>query len=261
LIWRREAREDWMELGLRGKVVVVTGGASGIGLATVRGFVAEGARVTVLDRDPEALARLAQDDGVETRELDVTEAVAVDAAFDAVVEREGRIDVAVNNAGVIRGLNWLHEVAERDWDDVLAVNLKGVWLCMRAELRHMHRQHAGVIVNISSAAGLVGGPGVAHYTASKWGVLGLTKSAALEYARVGVRVNAVAPGTIETPMGDAFALERRDDPFADAVVRQPHPLGIGRPEQVADAILYLAGDRSGFATGSTLVVDGGFSAQ
>jgi NAD(P)-dependent dehydrogenase (short-subunit alcohol dehydrogenase family) len=253
-----------MELGLRDKVVAVTGGASGIGRATAQAFVAEGARVTVLDRDPEALARLAGElEGIETRELDVTAAAEVDAAFDAIAEREGRIDIGVNNAGIARGLGWLHTVAESDWDAVLSVNLKGVWLCMRAELRHMHAQGAGVIVNTASAAGLVGTPGVAHYAASKWGVLGLTKSAALEYAPLGIRINAVAPGTIKTPMGDHFAEERRADPFADAIVRQRHPLaqGIGRADQVADAILYLASDRAAFATGSTLIVDGGFTAQ
>jgi NAD(P)-dependent dehydrogenase (short-subunit alcohol dehydrogenase family) len=253
-----------MDLGLGGKVVAVTGGASGIGRATAHALVREGARVTVLDRNADALAAVARDlDGVETRELDVTNGAQVDAAFDGIVEREGRIDVAVNSAGVIRGLGWLHESPESDWDTVLAVNLKGVWLCMRAELRHMHAQRAGVIVNLASAAGLVGGPGVAHYTASKWGVIGLTKTAALEYASLGIRVNAVAPGTVDTPMGDGFAIERRDDPFADAVVRQPNPLpgGVARPEQIADAILFLAGDRSTYATGSTLVVDGGFSAQ
>jgi NAD(P)-dependent dehydrogenase (short-subunit alcohol dehydrogenase family) len=253
-----------MDLGLQGKVVVVTGGASGIGRATVQAFVEEGARVTALDRDPDALARLAQElEGIETRELDVTRAGEVDAAFDAIAEREGRIDVGVNNAGISRGLGWLHEVAESDWDAVLSVNLKGVWLCMRAELRHMYAQGAGVIVNTASAASLVGTPGVAQYAAAKWGVLGLTKSAALEYAPLGIRINAVAPGTVDTPMGADFAVERQADPFADALVRQPHPLqqGIARSEQVADAILYLAGDRSSFATGSTLVLDGGFSAQ
>ena len=253
-----------MDLGLRDKVVAVTGDASGIGRATAHAFVQEGARVTVLDRDPVALARLAQElDGVDVHRLDVAVSEEVEAAFDAIVEREGRIDVAVNNAGIARGLSWLHAMDERDYDAVLSVNLKGVWLCMRAELRHMHARQAGVIVNTASAAGVVGLPGVAHYTASKWGVIGMTKAAALEYAPLGIRVNAVAPGTVDTPMGVGFAVERRQgDPFADALVRQPHPLqGIGRPEQIADAILYLAGDRSSFATGSTLVVDGGFTAQ
>jgi NAD(P)-dependent dehydrogenase (short-subunit alcohol dehydrogenase family) len=253
-----------MELGLTGKVVTITGGASGIGRATAHAFVREGARVTVLDRDREALAVLRDElDGLATRELDVTASAEVDAAFDAIAEREGRIDVSVNNAGISRGLAWLHEVDERDFDAVLSVNLKGVWLCMRAELRQMHAQGAGAIVNTASAAALVGTPGVAHYAASKFGVLGLTKSAALEYAPLGIRINAVAPGTIKTPMGDHFGEERRADPFADAIVRQEHPLaqGIGRADQVADAILYLASDRADFATGSTLVVDGGFTAQ
>jgi NAD(P)-dependent dehydrogenase (short-subunit alcohol dehydrogenase family) len=252
-----------MDLGLRGKVVAVTGGGSGIGRATAQALVEEGARVTVLDRDPEALTRLAQElDGIETRQLDVTVASEVDAAFDAIAEREGRIDVGINNAGISRGLAWLHETDEADYDAVLAVNLNGIWLCMRAELRHMHAHGAGVIVNTASAAGLVGTPGVAHYAASKFGVLGLTRSAALEYAPLGIRINAVAPGTIDTPMGKGFARERLADPFADALVRRPHPLqGIGRSEQVADAILYLASERSSFASGSTLVVDGAFTAQ
>jgi NAD(P)-dependent dehydrogenase (short-subunit alcohol dehydrogenase family) len=252
-----------MDLGLRDRVVTITGGASGIGLATARAFAVEGARVTVLDRNPDALAALRHElGGVVTHELDVTSAAAVDAAFDEIVEREGRIDVGVNNAGISRGLAWLHEADERDFDAVLSVNLKGIWLCMRAELRHMYAQGAGAIVNTASAAGLVGTPGVAHYAASKFGVLGLTKSAALEYAPLGIRINAVAPGTVDTPMGAGFAIARRADPFADALVRQPHPLqGIARPEQVADAILYLAGDRSSFATGSALVLDGGFTAQ
>jgi NAD(P)-dependent dehydrogenase (short-subunit alcohol dehydrogenase family) len=253
-----------MDLGLRDRVVTITGGASGIGLATARAFAVEGARVTVLDRNPDALAALRHElGGVVTHELDVTSAAAVDAAFDEIVEREGRIDVGVNNAGISRGLAWLHEADERDFDAVLSVNLKGIWLCMRAELRHMYAQGAGAIVNTASAAGLVGTPGVAHYAASKFGVLGLTKSAALEYAPLGIRINAVAPGTIKTPMGDHFAEERRADPFADAIVRQQHPpaQGIGRADQVADAILYLASDRAAFATGSTLIVDGGFTAQ
>jgi NAD(P)-dependent dehydrogenase (short-subunit alcohol dehydrogenase family) len=133
---------------------------------------------------------------------------------------------------------------------------------MRAELRHMYAQRSGVIVNTSSGAGLRGGPGVGQYVAAKHGVIGLTRTAALEYASLGIRVNAIAPGTIETPMNDVFAEERVEDPFADAVVRQLHPQGrMGTPEEVAAGIVYLASDLATFATGTVLSVDGGFTAQ
>lgn len=252
-----------MDLGLNGKVVAVTGGASGIGRAAVEAFLREGARVVALDRNPETLARLADEvDGVQTRELDVTSAADVDATIDAIVAEHGRLDVAVNNAGVTGGLAWLHEAEESFWDTVVDVNLKGVWLCMRAELRHMYAQQAGVIVNTASAAGLRGGPGVAHYVASKHGVIGLTRTAALEYAPLGIRINAIAPGTVDTPMSDSFDIDRREDPFADAAVRQPHPLRpVATPAEIADGILYLSGDQSTFVTGSVLSVDGGFTAQ
>jgi NAD(P)-dependent dehydrogenase (short-subunit alcohol dehydrogenase family) len=252
-----------MDLGLNDKVVAVTGGASGIGRAAVGAFRREGARVVALDRDPETLARLADEvEGVQTRELDVTSAADVDATIDAIVAEHGRLDVAVNNAGITGGLAWLHEADESFWDAVVDVNLKGVWLCMRAELRHMYAQQAGVIVNTASAAGLRGGPGVAHYVASKHGVIGLTRTAALEYAPLGIRINAIAPGTVDTPMSDSFDIDRREDPFADAAVRQPHPLRpMATPAEIADGILYLAGDQSTFVTGSVLSVDGGFTAQ
>jgi len=252
-----------MDLGLNDKVVAVTGGASGIGRAAVEAFLREGARVVALDRNPETLARLADEvDGVQTRELDVTSAADVDATIDAIVAEHGRLDVAVNNAGITGGLAWLHEAEESFWDAVVDVNLKGVWLCMRAELRHMYAQQAGVIVNTASAAGLRGGPGVAHYVASKHGVIGLTRTAALEYAPLGIRINAIAPGTVDTPMSDSFDIDRREDPFADAAVRQPHPLRpVATPAEIADGILYLAGDQSTFVTGSVLSVDGGFTAQ
>jgi NAD(P)-dependent dehydrogenase (short-subunit alcohol dehydrogenase family) len=252
-----------MDLGLKDKVVIVTGGGSGIGRAAVEAFAELGAQVTALDRDPERLARVAAEvPGVQTRELDVASAADVDAAIDDIVQRHGRLDVAVNNAGISRGLGWLHATDEAHWDAVLDVNLKGVWLCMRAELRHMHAQESGVIVNTASAAGLRGGPGVAHYVAAKHGVIGLTRTAALEYAPLGIRINAIAPGTVDTAMSDSFAQERVEDPFADALVRQPHPL---RPTatagEIADGILYLAGDLSTFVTGTVLSVDGGFTAQ
>lgn len=253
-----------MDLGLDGKVVLITGGASGIGLATTRGLHSAGASVIVLDRDAAALAGVSGElEGVQTVEADVSSASAVEAAHAHIVERHGRLDVAINNAGITCPVGWLHELPEESWDAVVGVNLKGVWLCMRAQLGQMYSQGHGVIVNTASAAGLVGCPGTTPYTASKHGVIGLTKTAALEYAPLGIRVNAVAPGTVDSPMSDAFAANNAvSDPFADALVRQPLPLRpMAKPEEVADAILFLASDRASIATGSVLVVDGGFSAQ
>ncbi|HEY4098132.1 MAG TPA: glucose 1-dehydrogenase [Baekduia sp.] len=250
-----------MDDGLDGKVAVVTGGASGIGRATAAALAGAGARTIVVDRDADALAALrAAIPEIVVVPADVADAAQVDAAHDAIAAEHGGIDVAINNAGVTRPIGWLHETPESSFDDIMAVNLRGVWLCLRAQLRHMHARRAGVIVNTASAASFVGAPGVAPYTAAKHGVLGLTRAAALEYAGLGIRINAVAPGTVDTPMSDAFAL--LDDPFADALVRQTPPLGrLARAEEVADAILFLAGDRSTFATGSVLTLDGGFTAQ
>jgi len=255
-----------MDLGLDGKVVLVTGAASGIGRATAKAFALERAMLVLVDRDAEGL-RAARDEIVAaggratTLALDVTDSAAVDRAHDEVAVEHGRIDVAFNNAGVIEPVAWLHDTPEDSWDRVIAVNLKGVWLCMRAQLRHMFARRDGVIVNTSSAAGLVGAPGTSPYTTAKHGVIGLTRTAALEYATHGIRVNAVAPGTVETPMMDEFS-RQQDDPFADAPVRHGHPNGrLARPEEIADAVLFLASERSTFATGSTLVVDGGYTAQ
>src|ERR1700722_4421717 len=251
-----------MDLGLQDKIVVITGGASGIGRAASHGFTSAGARITVLDRDPVALGKLERElPDAETRLTDVSDAADVTAAHDAIVAAHGRLDVAVNNAGINRAVGWFHELPEDTFDAVVGVNLKGVWLSMRAQLGHMYRQGSGVIVNTASAASLVGAPGAGPYTAAKHGVLGLTRTAALEYAPLGIRVNAVAPGTVDTPMSDRFAAQTVD-PFADALVRQGHPLRpLAKPEEVADAILFLASDRSSFATGSVLVLDGGLTAQ
>jgi NAD(P)-dependent dehydrogenase (short-subunit alcohol dehydrogenase family) len=255
-----------MDLKLAGKVVLVTGAASGIGRATALAFAAEGATLVLLDRDEEGLATVLAEvashgaSGAEATATDVTDLAQVDAAHDEAVARHGRLDVAFNNAGVIAPIAPLHELPEASWDAVVDVNLKGVWLCMRAQLRHMVAAGRGVIVNTASAASLVGAPGTAAYTAAKHGILGLTRTAALEYAPHGIRVNAVAPGTVDSPMMARFS--QHDDPFADALVRRPAPLGRNaRPEEVADAVLWLASERASFASGSTLVVDGGFTAQ
>jgi NAD(P)-dependent dehydrogenase (short-subunit alcohol dehydrogenase family) len=253
-----------MDTGLDGKVVVITGGASGIGRAAVLAFADEGARVTALDRDRAALeALVAERADVATQVVDVAASGAMAEAVDAVVADHGRIDVAVNNAGISRRFGWLHEGSEDDYDAILGINLKGVWLSMRAELAHMARQRSGVIVNTASTVSFAGGPGAAPYTASKHGVVGLTRTAALEYAPLGIRINAVAPGAVDSPMSDAQAVVNADaDPFGDAQIRQGHPLGARvQPRQVADAMVFLAGECSGFATGSVLAVDGGFGAQ
>ena len=253
-----------MDLGLEGKVVAVTGGASGIGRATVLAFAAEGAVVTALDRDADALSALRDEAaGVHAREVDVAASDGMAQAINEIVDRHGRIDVAVNNAGISRRFGWFHEGSEDDYDAIMAVNLKGVWLSMRAELGPMVRQGSGAIVNTASTVSVAGGPGAGPYTASKHGVVGLTRTAALEYAPLGIRVNAVAPGTVNSPMSDAQAVVNAgDDPFADAQIRQGHPLGWRvQPQQVADAIVVLASERSSFSTGSVVAVDGGFGAQ
>lgn len=253
-----------MDLGLRGKVVAITGGASGIGRAAALAFAREGADVTALDRDADALAVLAGEaEGIVTREVDVARAGAVAGAIDEIVARAGRIDVGVNNAGFSRRVGWLHAGSEDDYDAIMATNLTGVWRSMRAELVHMHAQRAGVIVNTASTVSMVGGPGAAAYTASKHGVVGLTQTAALEYAPVGVRINAVAPGAVDSPMSERFvAANAISDPFAGAPIRHGHPLGrYVRPDQVADTIVFLASDRSSFTTGAVIAVDGGFTAQ
>jgi NAD(P)-dependent dehydrogenase (short-subunit alcohol dehydrogenase family) len=253
-----------VELELADKVAVLTGGASGIGAATARALHAEGVQLTVIDRDADALDQIAgQLPGIGTEQADVAIASDVERAHAAVIERHGRLDVAVNNAGITRPVHWLHDFPLQEWNDVIGVNLTGVFLCMRAQLAIMQGQAGGVIVNTASAAGLVGAPGTAPYTAAKHAVIGLTRTAALEYAPLGVRINAVAPGTIDTPLSGEFSARNAvDDPFADALVRQGHPLKpLGTAAEVADAILFLASDRSSFATGSTLVLDGGLTAQ
>ncbi|MBN9193802.1 SDR family NAD(P)-dependent oxidoreductase [Microbacterium sp.] len=254
-----------MDLELAGRVVAVTGGASGIGRACALAFAREGARVAVLDRDQAGLERIAAElaaMGVDaaTWRVDVADAAQVDGAYDGIVDRFGGLDVGFNNAGTILPAQAVSDMTEDDWDRVIDVNLKGVWLCMRAQVRHMLAAGGGVVVNTASAAGLVGSPGTSPYVASKFGVIGITKAVAAEVADRGIRINAIAPGTIDTPLNGA--LFDRPDPFATAVVRGIPPIGrFGRPDEIADAVLWLASPRSSFATGSTLVVDGGFTAQ
>lgn len=258
-----------MDLELAGRVVLVTGAASGIGRATALAFAGEGATMVLVDRDEAGLAssqaavaaRGAA--GVDAIAADVTDLAAVDGAHDATVARHGRIDVAFNNAGVIAPIAPLHELDEASWDSVVGVNLKGVWLCMRAQLRHMAAAGRGTIVNTASAASLVGAPGTAAYTAAKHGILGLTRTAALEYAPLGIRVNAVSPGLIDTPavapiLGRGAAPDERLEGW---ITRQLLIRRIGIPDDVIDAAMFLLSDRASYVTGQNLIVDGGWTAS
>ena len=254
-----------MDLELDGKVVVICGGARGIGRACAQAFALEGARVAILDWNAEGLADAAAEIGalgaeVITRCVDVSDGPSVDAAHAHVIESLGGIDVGFNNAGIITPSKAIEDTTEDDWDSVIAVNLKGVWLCVRAQVRHMRPRGHGVIINTASAAALVGAPGTTPYTAAKHGILGITRTVALELATTGVRINAIAPATVDTPLN--AVLFDNDDPFADALVRQGQPIGRNaHPREIADAVLWLASARSTFALGSTLVIDGGFTAQ
>ncbi len=247
--------------GLQGKVSLVTGGGSGIGRASALAFAREGAHVIIVDqyRDAgEETVRLIVADGGSARFAlaDVRRASAVDAVIQQAVQTYGRLDCAVNNAGIEGSILPAAEQSEQDVEQTLQVNLKGVWLCMRGELRQMLQQHdGGAIVNMSSILGLRGGASYATYSASKHGVIGLTRSAAREYAPFGIRINAVCPGTIRTAM---LERELATHPEAEAEWIAAHPVGrLGLPEEVAEAVIWLCSDAASFVVGHALVVDGG----
>jgi NAD(P)-dependent dehydrogenase (short-subunit alcohol dehydrogenase family) len=249
---------------MRGKVAIVTGASAGIGRATALAFAREGARVVVADVQPgagEETVRLIADAGGEAAfvRADVSRATDAEAIVHRAVEVFGRLDYAFNNAGIEGETAPTAECSEENWDRVLGINLKGVWLCMRHEIPEMLRQGGGAIVNCSSVAGLVGFPGIPAYTASKHGILGLTRAAALEYAQQNVRVNAVCPGVIRTAMVERFT---RQDPQAEAQLVAREPVGrMGTPEEVAAAVLWLCSDAASFVSGHALAVDGGFVSQ
>ncbi|WP_086564076.1 SDR family NAD(P)-dependent oxidoreductase [Streptomyces africanus] len=247
-----------------GQVALVTGAGSGMGLATARAFAEAGAAVALTDVDEAALNTASKeltDAGHRVLALpcDVTDEDQVAAAVDRTVETFGRLDMAYNNAGIqIPPSDAADEPAER-FDRVNAINLRGVWACMKHELRHMRDQGAGAIVNCSSLGGLVGLPGRASYHASKHGVIGLTTSAALEYAPRGIRVNAVCPGTIDTPMvSDMIAKGELDR--AEAEANQPINR-LGTADEIAQAVLWLCSPGAGFVVGVALPVDGGYVAR
>ena len=248
---------------LDGKSVFVTGGASGIGQATALAFAERGARVLVADVDVDGAQetiRLVELGGGEANfvSCDVGEAASVEAAVDRCVELYGRIDCAFNNAGILGEMTLTADCSEENYDRIMRVNLKGIWLSMKYEIPHMLRQGGGVIVNTASNAGMTGTPELGVYSATKGGVVMLTRSAALEYARSNIRINCVCPGLISTPM---VAQQAIDYPDAVANFTELEPIGrLGRPEEIAEAVVWLSSDAASFVTGHPMAVDGGILA-
>ena len=252
-----------MTTALRGKVAIVTGGTSGIGRDTAVLFAKAGAKVVVAGRreaegkETLDLIRAAGGDGLLVK-TDVSRAADVRALVQKTVEKFGRLDVAFNNAGIEGSWSPIAEQSEEDWDSTVDINLKGVWLCLKYEIQQMLKQGGGgVIVNMASVAGFIGSAGAATYCASKHGVIALTKSAALETARNGIRVNVVCPAVIETPMGERLWGAPEAKKFALGL----HPIGrFGTPQEIANAVLWMCSDGASFMTGQSLVLDGGFLA-
>jgi NAD(P)-dependent dehydrogenase (short-subunit alcohol dehydrogenase family) len=242
-----------------GKTAFITGAASGIGRATAVAFAAEGARVVVTDRVEAALQETAgyvKEAGGEVLAIacDVSKPEEIEAAVAQAVNTFGRIDCAFNNAGVENKATPLHEIELQEWDRILNINLRGTFVCMKHEIAQMVRQGSGVVVNASSGAGIRGVAGGASYAASKHAMIGMTKSAALDYAKQNIRVNCVLPGNIATPMMDRFT----GGDIQKAIDLEP--VGrLGKPEEIAEAVLWMCSDLGGFVTGASIVVDGGWS--
>jgi len=245
---------------LEGKSALVTGASSGIGKVTAIAFAREGAAVVVAARrepETEETARLIRAAGGQATAIavDVSSASQVQALVAATLSTYGRLDIAFNNAGIFGSEGPVHDVDEAYWDRIMGINLKGTWLCMKHELPPMLAQGSGAVVNMSSTAGVAGWSAAALYSASKFGVVGLTKSAALQYASAGIRINAVCPAFTRIESIDSAVAVF---PEADKGMKASIPFGrIGTMEEVAEAVVWLASDAASFCTGHALVLDGG----
>ena len=248
---------------LEGKVSLITGGGSGIGKASALAFAREGSKVVVADVNVdggEQTVRLIQDTGGEATfvRADVANSSDVSAMVSHAVQTYNRLDCAFNNAGVSGGPGRVHEYTEENWSRVLDINLTGVWLCMKYEIIQMLNQGGGAIVNTASVMGLVGGSRSPAYGATKHAVVGLTRTGAVDYAQEGIRINAVCPGYIRTPMIEQGILL---DPGAEERVVSRHPMHrLGTPEEIAEAVVWLCSDAASFVTGHAMTVDGGYVA-
>ena len=243
------------------KVAIVTGGSFGIGKATAIAFAKRGASVVVADwiKDNQTVQEIKNAGGSALFiQCDVSQSNEVANLINETVATFDRLDFAINNAGIEGTTASVHECGEENWDRTIGINLKGIWLCMKNEIPQMLRQGKGAIVNVASIAGLIGFPGLPAYVASKHAIVGLTKTAALEYAKQGIRVNAVCPGAIKTAMIDRITGK---DKTAEKQFESMEPVGrMGTPEEVAEAIVWLCSDAASFVTGDAMAVDGGWIA-
>jgi NAD(P)-dependent dehydrogenase (short-subunit alcohol dehydrogenase family) len=251
-----------MENTFKDKVALVTGGSFGIGRATALSFARKGAKVVLADwiENQETMDMIENLGGIAIFvKCDVSKSDDVEALIKKTIDTFGQLDFAYNNAGIEGASATTQDCSEENWDKTIGINLKGIWLCMKYEIPIMLQKGKGVIVNCASVAGLVGFQGLPAYVASKHGVIGLTKTAALEYAKLGIRVNVVCPGVIQTPMIDRLTGKKKE---SIEQFKELEPIGrFGEPEEIANAVIWLCSDEASFVTGIEIPVDGGFVAQ
>jgi NAD(P)-dependent dehydrogenase (short-subunit alcohol dehydrogenase family) len=259
----KHKQEDEMGADFSGKVAIVTGAGSGIGLATAAAFAQAGARVVIAEisaRTGEQAAQSLRDQGGEAIfvQTDVASASSVETLVSQTMSAFGRLDYAINNAGIDPELTSEASWDEAVFDRIIAINLKGVFLCMKYEIAEMLKSGGGAIVNVASIAGISGVANKPSYTASKHAIVGLTRASSLQYARRGIRINVLCPGGVDTPIADD---NHRGDPAFIAAMNNAHPIGhIAAPSEIASGALFLCSDAASFMTGQPLVLDGGLTA-